>query len=157
MVPRLSTMRVLIPQRLIQFASMSPAGPAPTMRTSTWVVGRVMILQETYEKIIKTCNIIWTSKSLSTRLYHQLYSSPSVQHPKTISADRLPKCGGRGVSPKIPRQKNKSTYESTPYSVRTDPKFCVGPCRQFNGTERFELTNASPGTPRFGSERYNGC
>ena len=34
-VPRLSTMRVLIPQRDIQLAIMRPAGPAPTMRTST--------------------------------------------------------------------------------------------------------------------------
>lgn len=43
LVPRLSTTRVLIPQRLIQFASMSPAGPAPTIRTSTLEVGRVMM------------------------------------------------------------------------------------------------------------------
>jgi hypothetical protein len=36
LVPRLSTMRVFIPQRLNQVDSMRPAGPAPTMRTSTW-------------------------------------------------------------------------------------------------------------------------
>ena len=40
LVPRLSTMRVLIPQRLIQLAIMSPAGPAPMMRTSTSESGR---------------------------------------------------------------------------------------------------------------------
>ena len=34
-MPRLSTMRVLIPQRDIQLAIMRPAGPAPMMRTST--------------------------------------------------------------------------------------------------------------------------
>jgi hypothetical protein len=35
LVPLLSTMRVLIPHLLIQVAAIKPAGPAPTMRTST--------------------------------------------------------------------------------------------------------------------------
>jgi hypothetical protein len=35
LVPRLSTILVLTPHLLIQFAIISPAGPAPMMRTST--------------------------------------------------------------------------------------------------------------------------
>ena len=34
-VPRLSTMRVFMPQRDIQLAIIRPAGPAPMMSTST--------------------------------------------------------------------------------------------------------------------------
>lgn len=34
-VPLLSIMRVLMPQRAIHVAAIRPAGPAPTMRTST--------------------------------------------------------------------------------------------------------------------------
>lgn len=35
LVPRLSTIRVLMPHLAIQFAIINPAGPAPMMRTST--------------------------------------------------------------------------------------------------------------------------
>lgn len=37
-VPLLSTMRVLMPHLASHVAIMRPAGPAPTMRTSTWSV-----------------------------------------------------------------------------------------------------------------------
>jgi hypothetical protein len=41
-VPLLSMIRVLTPSLLIQFAVISPAGPAPTMRTSTALLSIVV-------------------------------------------------------------------------------------------------------------------
>lgn len=43
-VPRLSTIRVLMPQRAIHVAIIMPAGPAPTMRTSTLLSGEDMVM-----------------------------------------------------------------------------------------------------------------
>lgn len=60
-------MRVLIPHRLIQVAAISPAGPAPTMRISTFEYGAIVVGEGMFIQYVVT--IIACSQIMNQLMY----------------------------------------------------------------------------------------
>lgn len=139
--PRLSTIRVLTPQRLSQLASISPAGPAPTMRTSTWS---------------SLAGGIWVMMSFEIQIrYASLMTFIPHHEPQPLSTKKVGECGGsaRAMYSRLPHNQqgicgDTSLDRSDFISERPSSSDNFGCCDGDIENEQLAVLGANPRPPR---------